>query len=256
MNALAELQHCFQDAVLEQTGDPILVSSLLVSQPGKAGFAIYANAYRARLIAALRDNYPVLVLALGDDMFPRLALAYIESQPSRFRSIRWFGEELAAFMQEHADLVPHPALIDLAKMDWALRGAFDAADDIALTVGDLAMLSPEAWPARCFGLRASVRLVELAWSVESIWHALSEDGNAETGPPEANEHTLLVWRSDLDCQWRSLGAAEAAGLQALVAAEPFAQICERIVRVDEDISATDAALMLRRWVEDGMLVRP
>jgi hypothetical protein len=34
---------------------------------------VYLKAYRARLTAALRDNFPVLQRALGDDAFDVLA---------------------------------------------------------------------------------------------------------------------------------------------------------------------------------------
>ena len=93
------------------------------------GLDVYRHAYRARLAAALADNYTVLARALGDEAFDALAQAYIAAQPSRHPSIRWFGHELAGFMaQADDDLVPHASLVDFAAMDWALRAAFDAAD--------------------------------------------------------------------------------------------------------------------------------
>ena len=51
-------------------------------------FDIYVNAYRTRLIDALRANYPVLHRALGDDAFESLAQAYIAAHPSSCTNIR------------------------------------------------------------------------------------------------------------------------------------------------------------------------
>ena len=249
MTSLPNLQQEFQSAVLARKEQP----GLFVPKQGEGGFGIYASAYRARLTAALRDNYPVLVLALGDEMFDALAETYIEQQPSSFRSIRWFGDRLAEFMDAHEDLTPHPSLSDLARMDWALRQGFDAANDDALSVEKLAALQPEDWPLQRFYLRMPVALYQLDWHIEPIWRALSRDAEAETEPPEAGRHTLLVWRNSLDCQWRSLDIAEAAGLELLAEGKPFAEICEGMMSTDAAMTPTSAAIYLRRWVEEGLL---
>ncbi|WP_163367521.1 HvfC/BufC N-terminal domain-containing protein, partial [Klebsiella aerogenes] len=82
------------------------------------GLQVYRHAYRARLAEALADNYTVLARALGDEAFDALAQAYLAAHPSRHPSIRWFGAALADFMAVAGDeLVPHPGLVDLARMD-------------------------------------------------------------------------------------------------------------------------------------------
>lgn len=256
MTAIKELQQDFQHAVVTRTPKPGMFAREQAKGEGNTGgFGIYANAYRIRLAAALRDNYPVLYLALGDEMFDALANAYIEQEPSRFRSIRWFGDRLAGFMDEHPDLMPHPSLSDLARMDWALRQSFDAADDNRLVVDDLAKLAAEEWPLQRFHLRAATILLELHWGIEPAWQALNHDAKAETDTPKPFQHTLLVWRNVLDCQWRSLGSAEAMGLAALAAGKPFADICECMMTTDETTTPTAAAMLLRQWVEYGLLAR-
>ena len=146
MSALAELQQRFQEAVLRATLPGELFTAAEPHQLG-GGYDLYVQAYRARLAAALRDNFPVLHRALGDDAFATLAQSYIDCHPSPFRSIRWFGHALADFLAGTVERLPHPALVDLARMDWALRAAFDAADAVPLTLSDLASLRPEDWPA-------------------------------------------------------------------------------------------------------------
>jgi hypothetical protein len=252
-HSLRGLQQGFQHAVVTQLPAHGLFAREQTGNDGAGGFDIYANAYRIRLAAALRDNYPVLHLALGDDMFGALASAYIEQQPSRFRSIRWFGDGLAAFMDARPELMPHPALSDLARMDWALRQSFDAADDDRLVADDLAQLAAQDWAAQCFRLRAPVILQDLHWNVEPVWQALNGDAAAETSPPEPLDHTLVVWRDKLDCNWRSLSNAEAAGLKALAAGSNFVEIGEYVIAANETITPTDAAMMLRQWVEHGLL---
>jgi hypothetical protein len=126
----------FPEAVLLDDPTPGLFAA--EGEELEGGLAVYLQAYRARLTAALRDNYPVLQRALGDDAFDLLARAYLDEHPSHFRSIRWFGDSLAEFLAAAPEHLPHPALVDLARMDWAMRTAFDAADATLLGVGELA----------------------------------------------------------------------------------------------------------------------
>ncbi|TDP61476.1 DNA-binding domain-containing protein [Roseateles toxinivorans] len=246
--------------------------SLWVREPGSAAPAllkpkgrpeIYQNAYRARLIAALGDNYTVLQRAMGDEGFETLALAYIAAHPSRQASIRWFGDGLAGFMAEHEDLVPHPALVDFARMDWALRGAFDAADAAVLGLQDLTVLAPDEWPTLRFKLHPSVQRIGLTWAIAPAWHVL-RDFEPETGEdapempePDASDHTMLVWRQGLETRWRSLDPIEAQLLQALAEGQDFATLGASLAEQlgDEGHAARAVAALLGRWLADGLLRR-
>jgi hypothetical protein len=161
MSTLAALQERFQKAVLLDDPTPGLFAAEGAAL--ESGLAVYLQAYRARLTAALRDNYPVLQRALGDEAFDLLARAYLDEHPSHFRSIRWFGDSLAEFLAAAPEHLPHPALVDLARMDWAMRTAFDAADATLLGVGELVALPPEEWPQRHFKPVPSLQLLDLTW---------------------------------------------------------------------------------------------
>ncbi|CAN5314113.1 DNA-binding domain-containing protein [soil metagenome] len=221
-----------------------------------AGLAIYQDAYRARLLAALRDNFSVLQRALGDDEFDALGLAYLQAHPSTEPSIRWFGHRLAAFIDETE--LCHPAMADFARMDWALRAAFDAADAALLMATDLQALAPHDWPGLTFRLHPSVQLLPLQWAIEPAWRALreAEDGgeDAELDAPEPLAHTLLVWRQGLDTRWRSLAPLEAALLQALAEGASFAAICAVAAQSHED-AAQQVVSALQRWLSDDLLGR-
>ena len=251
MKGVAELQRRFQQAVLDEDASPGLF--LDEGRPVGGGIDLYLAAYRARLLAALRDNFPVLHRALGDQAFADLARAYIAAHPSRFRSIRWFGDALADFLDAAPECLPHPALADVARMDWALRGAFDAAAASPLTLPDLTALAPEAWPQQRFTLLPSLRMVQLNWRVEPIWRALDENAAAQTEAPEPLSHVLLVWRPALDCLWRSAADSEAAALRALAQGATFAECCTVIAAAGEVDPATAAVGMLQRWIADGLL---
>lgn len=214
---------------------------------------IYRHAYRSRLTDALRDNYPVLHRVLGDEEFDLLATAFIAVRPSRQPSIRWFGAELADFLVADPTQLPHPALIDLARMEWALGTAFDGPDAPVLQVQELLGVPPEAWPALRFRPHPTLTVLHLDWAVEPLWSALSADPESATEPPEALPHSLLVWRRDERNQWRSGSEEEARLLAACHAGEPFAALCAIAVQRHGEQAAASVAGLLRVWVDSGML---
>lgn len=272
--ALRDQQQALVAAVL---GPP--VPGLLRPADG-AGLAVYQHAHGARLASALRDNFEVLALAMGDDGFDALARAYVHAHPSTTASIRWFGHRLAEFIDDsvasaapdRADLVAHPALADLARMDWALRAAFDAADAPTLEHHHLATLAAADWPALRLALHPSVQLVALQWAVEPAWQALrlaqdSAGPQSGDGPalpaPEASPHWLLVWRQGLDTRWRALEDAQAQLLQRLaqgLGAAPgpdFATLCQLAAeRLGADQALPQVVGWLQQWLADGLLRAP
>lgn len=229
------------------------------------GLAVYRHAYRARLAEALADNYTVLARALGDEGFDALARAYIAAHPSLRPSIRWFGHRLDTFMAAAGDaLVPHAGLVDIARMDWALRSAFDAAEAPLLDAATLAALGPDDWAGLVLQLHPSVQRVALAHAVEPAWRALREwDPDAGADAPTMDEplphaHVLLAWRQGLETRWRSLDALEATLLAEVAAGAPFAQLCERAATALDDAAAAAPAVvgLLQRWLADGLLRQP
>lgn len=229
------------------------------------GLQVYRHAYRARLAEALADNYTVLARALGDEAFDALAQAYIAARPSQHPSIRWFGHELADFMATADDeLVPHASLVDFAAMDWALRGAFDAADAPLLEPASLAALRPDDWAGLVLHLQPSAQRVTLAHAIEPAWRVLREwEPESVAGQPELPEpvplqHTLLAWRQQGETRWRSLEPLEAALLQAVAEGVPFALLCERAAAELGDAEAAAPAVIgaLQRWLADGLLRGP
>lgn len=249
LQTLQTLQDAFQDALLQDLPpEPALLDARGVVQ-----FGVYRRAYRARLRAALRDNFEVLPLVMGDQAFDALAHAYIEAQPSAHFSLRWFGHQLCTFMRAHEALVDHSALVDLARMEWALRQAFDAASAATLTAEELAAVPAADWAELRFTLQPSVQLLDLQWAIGPVWHALKA-GTTELDPPAALTHHLLVWRQGMNTQWKSLNTAEVVFVQCLLAGQHFGQVCEALAQsVGEDGAAAAAVALLSELLQAGAL---
>jgi len=220
---------------------------------------IYRHAYRARLAGALRSNYPVLHRVLGDEDFGALAQAYLSAHPSRSPSIRWFGHALpawiAARLEADPQALPHPALADLVRMEWAIGTSFDAGDSTPLARESLARLEPARWPALRFAPHPTVRLVALQWAVEPLWRTLTDDADAATTAPEARPHHLLVWREGLETRWRTLPEDESAALAGCLGGLRFDELCARVAATAAEAgAAARMAAWLGAWVQAGLLV--
>lgn len=257
MTALRQQQQAFRGAIVAEPDTALFARG--ASDPARR-LDIYRHAYRSRLAEALAANYPVLARALGDDAFAGLAAQYIDARPSHHASIRWFGDQLGAFCDETADVLPHPALRDLVKLEWAVCSAFDAADAPLATRDELMQLAPDAWPALRLKFHPSVALLELAWGVEPIWQALSRDMEAgverDVPEPQQNAHAIVVWRQALTPKWRSLDATEARCLAAALRGDTFAQWCDVAAAQLDPASAPPAVVgWLQVWLTDGLIAR-
>jgi hypothetical protein len=218
-------------------------------------FDIYARGYRRRLAEALQSNYPVLHRVLGDDEFEALAHDYIDASPSPHRSIRWFGDTLEGFLGVPTGRLPHAALLDLVRMEWALGLAHDAPDAKPIGATQLAHVGPDDWHALRFALHPSATLLALQWGVEPLWRSLTDDARASAPEPQPCPHTLLVWRKALDVRWRSLDERESQLLELIGLREPFAALCLRLAaEAEEHAAAETAAAHLGRWITDELLV--
>jgi hypothetical protein len=219
---------------------------------------IYVNAYLMRLVEALRSNYPALHHALGDEDFAVMARGYLERYPSTHASIRWFGGSLARFLQDRDPWRRVPVLSELAVFEWALRHTIDAADAERLTTETLLSVPLQDWGELRFDLHPSVTIVSLQWNAPQLWRELAEAVTAPSGtaiePARQPMHWLVYRKPDLASGWRSLTGMEQAALEGLQQGATFADLCACIALHEAGDAAMQAAVMLRSWVEQGILI--
>lgn len=251
---LRELQQDMQRHLLGEASG--ITAGIVDAPPLSAAdrLAIYRNAYQIRLIDALHDTYPVLHGLLGDEAWVALGEAYVAAHPSVFRSIRWYGAELADFM---ANFPPYdqPILSEVALLEWTLAEVFDAQDAQALTRASLSAVAPDAWAGLTFEFHPSLRRLEFSWNTAAVWKAMSRD---ETPPaPEVGDTPVpwLLWRQDLQNYFRSMSAVESAALDAALRGRSFAEICEALSALlpEQEIPAAAAGL-LGTWADSGILI--
>src|SRR5258708_7421807 len=117
--------------------------------------AIYGYAYYARLLDCLREEFPVLKHALGEEVFDAFAAEYLERYPSRSYTLFELGVHFPRFL---ADTRPDrenegrsaPSwpdfLIDLATLERTFNEVFDGPGiegEQLLNADQLRTISPE-----------------------------------------------------------------------------------------------------------------
>jgi hypothetical protein len=252
---LRELQQDMQRHLL---GEASTVTAAIVDAPplpAAERLAIYRNAYQVRLIDALHETYPVLHGLLGDEAWVELGETYVAAHPSVFRSIRWYGADLADLLAHCPPYDGEPILSEIALLEWTLAEVFDAHDAVPLGRAALATIAPEAWGYLTFEFHPSLRRLELQWNTAAVWKAMSSD---ETPPPPelaAAPAPWLLWRQNLQNYFRSMGAVEAAALGSALRGRNFGEICEDLSALlpEAEIPAAAAGL-LGTWADSGIMV--
>ncbi|HEY6643861.1 DNA-binding domain-containing protein [Povalibacter sp.] len=251
---LAQLQRAFQRHVL--AGDETIAAVIHASAavPVATRLAVYAGAYRLRLAEALAHNYPRLQQLLGSEAFDTVAHGYIQAHPSTVASVRWLGDQLADYFASiHPD---QPILADLARWEWAIAAAFDAADVEPLTERSMNSIDPVQWAALRLQLHPSVKVLQMSTNAPAVFKALTN--NAEPPPPATlpSPQSWFIWRQELTPRYRSAPDDEADALQTLASQGTFEQLCERLCDWhDADAVPTRAVILLKGWIRDEMLVR-
>jgi hypothetical protein len=252
MTALQDLQRDFIAYLREQPNGflPRVSDGRRAAAPALLG--IYRHAYAARLEESLGNDFPKLRSLLGAERFGRLVRDYLRACPSRTNSVRWVGDRLAEFLRRSPIWSGEPILADMADFEWALAGAFDAADAAPAGADDFALVPGPAWPSLRFDLHPSARIVMLSTDAPSVWLAIDRGDPPRPAPPETG--TWLVWRIDLEVKFRRLETDEAGALARLESGADFAILCEALAEAaGPDKAAYRAAELLRGWIDSGLI---
>jgi hypothetical protein len=254
VSRLPDIQGAFQRFLLD--GDPQIGSLVVGTQrvPAQTRLAIYGDGYRLRLIEALQISFPVLANLLGEGDFRKLAARYVDTHQSTFFSIRHYGDQLADFLAADEEYSKAPLLAELARWEWAMAAAFDAADAEPIDASAFADVAPEDWAELRFAWSPSVQIVEAEWNVPQLWKAVTEE--AEQPDPDLSPAPVsyLIWRRELQIYFRPLAHEEALVVAASRAGHSFGELCVLLCEhLDESEASLHAAGHLRGWVESGLI---
>jgi len=202
-------------------GRPGAVAGWLREAPPRAARGLQAYRANAGALAerALTAAFPTVAQLVGEESFAALARALWFAQPPQHGDIGTWGEGLAGFVAAAPQLADEPYLADVARLDWAVHSAEQAAERSA--VSGLERLA-EADPAHLLlRLAEGLALCRSAHPVASIWLAhrsASADRFACVREAFAagRGENALVWRDGFKAVVRPLLEADACFMQALL----------------------------------------
>jgi len=245
---LAELQRSFQAHVLYQ--DPAIGTQIVVDERCALSLrlGVYTGAYATRLVEVLAESFPAVHEALGARLFERSIRSFVRERPSRVRSARDYGAELPAWLATHLAGPRAAGIADLARFEWAVAGAFDAADQATLGPAGLAAFDAEQWARLQFAFSPTLRRLSVTSNAVAWWKCACAQQPRPSRWRTNCAQQWLVWRRELAVYYRRLSQAETRALDAALAGTAFGQLC---VQLHE---AGAAAGLLHGWLTEGLIV--
>lgn len=253
MTCLQQIQKALQAHLLSH--DMAIKNHVKQPQEGKViqRLAIYADAYRARLIGAMKEEFALLERLLKED-FINLIEAYIDQHPSHFISIAQFGQELPKFLQRKPDH-QKPYLAELADLILMFNWAWAAAsDDAYLTQSELVKIPEQDWPKIIFTLNPSTQFIHLNWNTLSIYEALQKQ--KKVPKPKTDKQICMIWRKErLPCYW-VLSEAEHFVFRSFQERLDFSEICAQLHNYLDLPQAPWLVSLIARSIGEQLLIRP
>jgi hypothetical protein len=210
--------------------------------------SIYANAYYARLLECLGEEFPVLKRTLGEETFDAFAMDYLQHYPSRSYTLGKLGESFMRYLAEsrpakadgdesaEADGGELPAdwpnfLIDLATLEWTFSQVFDGPGiegQTLLTSEQLQAIDAEQWPSARLEVVPCLKLLALRFPVNAFYTAMRRGEEPTLPGPAAS--WLAITRRDFIVRRHELTERQYELLSALAAGDTIGAAIERAAR--------------------------
>lgn len=253
MNEWTQLQQDFQNYLC--SGYPEIEEAIVdtKSVSAQTRLQIYRNAYQSRLEEALASNFPYLKIYLGDEAFHQMSMEYMASHPSIYRSIRWYGDELADFLVHYYDEEFH-FLVELAQFEWNMTIAFDAQDASVFELAQMSVISAESWGDMVLKAHPSLSLMNFLWNVITLWEALANDQELQEMSKSSVASPWVLWRHAYLNRFYLLPDDEAWAMDTMLEGRTFGELCEGLCQWhDEEAVGLRAASLLKSWIQSGLI---
>lgn len=203
---------------------------LLDSDNAPAGkrFNVYRNNVTVSLIEAIKDGFPATAKLVGDTNFSQIARQFVALHVPRSPLMFLYGDTFPVFLAGITPLAHLAWLPDVARLEWALRVAYHAADAAPIAPETLQSLTPQAFMAARFNFAPAVALLQSDYPVTQIRDYALGLGERPTGGPE----TVMIARPDFDATATPLPKPEAQLLTALLQGHPLSEALDHAPQAD------------------------
>lgn len=221
-----------------------------------AGMDIYRNAYRARLVDALRDTYERTARWTGEDAFRQAAAHHVITHPPKSWTLDDVGE---GFTETLADLFANDAEVaELGWLEWAMHRCFVAADAVPLDAAGFgeaaAVFQEEDWANMRLAFLPGTDQFVVKHDIGKLWRSLADDGEAASDFALANPLHCVVWREGVKPVFMQVDKAEGCALTAMRGGSTYGEMCELLIEMlGEEQAVAQAGAMLGRWLHNGLI---
>lgn len=218
---------------------------------------VYGNAYYARLLECLREEFPALLHAVGEETFDALTFGYLQGCPSKSYTLAKLGARFPGYLAETRpakdELTVGPDwpafMIDLATLERTYSEVFDGPGvegKNLLSVDDLLAIPPEQWEQVRLETVPCLRLLEFQFPVHEYATAVKQGKSVEM--PDSRPTHLAISRRDYIVRRWELDAIEFQLLRLIESGETLGQAIENLADANSETGLPDNfADSLREW---------
>jgi hypothetical protein len=231
--------------------------------------AVYANAYFARLLECMREMFPVLLHAVGEDLFDQFALEYLQRYPSRSYTLGRLADRFASYLEETSPRCDAEApssadpswaafVVDLARLEWTIEQVFDGPgmENVEpLSAADLAAVPAAQWDAARLVTAPCLVLLATRFPLNDYYTAARE--GKDPSPPAPAESFMAVSRRDFVVRRYPLSRPQHDLLAGLAAGEPLGRALADMAQRHGYAGDWQASLRswFRLWGAEGFFLR-
>ncbi|MCA9114094.1 MAG: putative DNA-binding domain-containing protein [Planctomycetaceae bacterium] len=217
---------------------------------------VYANAYYARLLECMGNEFPALQHAVGEEAFGGFAFGFLQQYPSSSYTLAELGSRFPRYLKESRPPGEGGSpwwmdfVIDLATYERACSEVFDAPGPEGepwLTADNLAAVPPEQWSSARLRLVQPLRLMTFDYPVHDYVTAVRQ-GREPAAPVQAVTR-LAVSRRDYIVRRNVVTEIQFELLRALQQGLRLGEALEAAVTAVPD-PQVDLAAELGNWFRD------
>jgi hypothetical protein len=229
-------------------------------QSAEERVAVYAQGYWSRLLECLREEFPVVRAAVGDEAFDSLAVDFLQAQPPTSYTLGKLG---AGFPTHLAATSPgdewSAAVVELARFERTITEVFDLPGGETLgylTLEELNAVAPQDRATLRLAPLPTVRLLGFAFDVNT-WFTQLRAGDA-TSVPERRPTFVALSRREFVVRRLTLSHVQFDLLGSLFAGEPLdAALQTTLARhptADDEVAA-NLGPWFADWAKAGLFGR-
>lgn len=248
--------------------DDLIVPSRNLSSQQR--IEVYANAYYARLLECMRDEFPAMVALLGEDTFHAFAFDYLQSNPSSSYTLADLGKNFHRFLADSRagdvgdagddDQTYYDLIVDLALLERTYSEVFTGPgieNAESLSAEDLAKVPPESVGSLRLTPAPCVRLLCLTTRAHEYAIAVRKSPTHPPQLPDSEETFLVITRINYVVRTVMAEPEEYLLLQSLVENASLEQAIATVAEqssLDEEQMAEKLAVWFQKWAIDRLFV--